>query len=1496
MALPAVKHLDPVVGVDLHSVMVTPSPTPVFLPHPHIGFMLDLREYVNAALGVIGAIAFTIVEEKAVEYLEDHPDDVKQLGDTVNAASNEAKKLGSNPTVAHVLKGATMAADIANAAGAGVGMGSIAGRPIFVNGMLRATAGTHAFHVPSLHFPLGASFAPPDPDPSNDAEAYMGSKTVLANNDPMAFLALPAMSCWAVGLEPPTHNGAHTKREHLSLPTSFMLPIPTGRPVLVGGPPIVNMAALAKGLFKAFRGSEWAKSLADKLNLKPGFLRCTVLKAEPVDATTGEVVVQQSDFTVSGRLPLEWDRCYASHERYVSAVGVGWLTPADIRLELIRHEHGVGAAAYFTDYATAFDTLPDEAGWQARVYDWQHGYALYRRGAHLVLRTTAGIEYAFVLSPDRQVQWCAMASEPDERAGLVAPVDRMADLNGNAWIFEREPDGSLIRLVECTRDGPTKRVIECGRGHPPHAARLTSLTLIDADGRVHPLARYEHDHEGNLVAAIDAMTQPHRFEYASDHRMVRHASARGVSFYYSYLKHDDGVWRADRAWGDEVVLDYRFVYDRERMETRVTDSLGHTTVLQLNARGMPVAETDPLGGVTTYRYDAQSRASARIDAAGRATTWEYDAYGNLQAQTLPDGSALRNEYDDDLRLVCVTAPGGRVWRYEWDACGNLLAQTTPAQATSRYAYDACGQLIAHVGPRGGVTRFEYDRDGNPSTRCDALGRYTQYVHDSRGNLIQAVNALGQTSRYEYDRNGNLLRAIEPGGLEIHCIYDADGNLTRYRDPLGHVTQLEYSALGHVSKRLTADGNAVEYLYDTEAQLVCVVDERGRRYELQRDAMGRIVEEVDYYGQSRQYGYDLQGRLLRSIDPLGQAIVYRTDALGRIVQKQVPDSRQPDGFRIETLTYDGGGNLVIAENPDSRVELTYDLAGRVVEEKQGDDFTIANVYDESGNRIERTTRLLAGTAVLSHTVRYAYNELDEVTTIQIGDEAPITLERDELGQIRVEHLGTALRRELSYGIDGRPARQTLLNGTGVLFASEYTYDANGNMLEKRDARLGVERFEYDPVGRLTHHVDPTSGLQRYLFDPAGDLLKTPPHASHERHAQTREGSYAGCHYTFDLSGNLVRRRDATQDLLLHWDSDGLLIETEARRIAIDGESNTRTRYTYDALHRRIGKVSHTQFGGRPASRQHSPSKRRSRVSRFFWDGDALAREFVVDGTGPDVRDLTGSIDTQDVNDQEWIYYPETFCPLALLKHRHDASFDGGDRQHLFYQTDPNGSPVRIVDARGQVRWEASYTAWGGCRAIDTYAGFRQPLRLQGQYFDDESGLHYNRYRYYDSLAGTYISPDPLGFRAGENIYGIAPNVFDWIDPLGLKRKSSRNWKALKWMPTKTGHQRQHIIPHSLRNHPIFLASGANIDAPSNLMYMPKHWSRATDPHQLIGLHRGWTKKHKEYNEMVEIYLDDLEELAHQSGWDRQTIRQEIYGLQSELRRGSRDGRFTCAKFK
>uniref|UniRef100_UPI002B1E52B8 RHS repeat-associated core domain-containing protein n=2 Tax=Pseudomonas TaxID=286 RepID=UPI002B1E52B8 len=82
--------------------------------------------------------------------------------------------------------------------------------------------------------------------------------------------------------------------------------------------------------------------------------------------------------------------------------------------------------------------------------------------------------------------------------------------------------------------------------------------------------------------------------------------------------------------------------------------------------------------------------------------------------------------------------------------------------------------------------------------------------------------------------------------------------------------------------------------------------------------------------------------------------------------------------------------------------------------------------------------------------------------------------------------------------------------------------------------------------------------------------------------------------------------------------------------------------------------------------------------------------------------------------------------------------------------------------------AKYSAYGKVTSLElaTEDYLNQPLRFQGQYFDEESGLHYNRHRYYDPDVGRYLTPDPVKLAGGVNQYRYVPNPTGWVDPLGL----------------------------------------------------------------------------------------------------------------------------------
>ncbi|MCU1755884.1 RHS repeat domain-containing protein, partial [Pseudomonas helleri] len=188
--------------------------------------------------------------------------------------------------------------------------------------------------------------------------------------------------------------------------------------------------------------------------------------------------------------------------------------------------------------------------------------------------------------------------------------------------------------------------------------------------------------------------------------------------------------------------------------------------------------------------------------------------------------------------------------------------------------------------------------------------------------------------------------------------------------------------------------------------------------------------------------------------------------------------------------------------------------------------------------------------------------------------------------------------------------------------------------------------------------------------------------------------------------------------------------------------------------------------------------------YGWDGDNLAYETRY-SDNPGERRLI-----------HYFYEPGSFIPVAQtvenlsLSLVREPTHENGyhiDRDPLWqhqpvakpfnamawYQCDHLGTPMELTDQRGEIAWSGTYQAWGLAKEKRTDSAIREnirnPLRFQGQYFDTETGLHYNRYRYYDPQVGRFISKDPIGFAGGLNVYAYAPNPVGWVDPFGLAKR-------------------------------------------------------------------------------------------------------------------------------
>jgi Domain of unknown function (DUF6531) len=368
--MPAATHFDPVVGVDIHIIQPPGPVPPVPIPHPYVGMVIDYADYAP-----------------------------------------------------------------------------IIGSTIKVNGLHRAIAGTSGKAIPK-HIPIGGMFVPPLP--ASEHEDFMGSATVEFDGDAATYMALPCLSCQSIGMPPiPRLNPKKgTKLTTLVLPTTVVLPIPKGPPVLIGGPPTISLMSvamhfvgpLAKALGKtkagkaigrlAAKGQEaagklWKKALS---SMPPGFIKCKILRAEPVNVVTGEVVVDQQDFELPGRIPIRWTRHYQSGSERPGTCGMGWETPADARLEVgperdvIFHD-GRGVGAYF-------ERLPDHRP----VMELVNGATLHRMEDHFAVRLKGGLTYYFP----------ARGPRPRPNEILVSAI---IDLCHNSLHFIRDEHG-LKEVVE----------------------------------------------------------------------------------------------------------------------------------------------------------------------------------------------------------------------------------------------------------------------------------------------------------------------------------------------------------------------------------------------------------------------------------------------------------------------------------------------------------------------------------------------------------------------------------------------------------------------------------------------------------------------------------------------------------------------------------------------------------------------------------------------------------------------------------------------------------------------------------------------------------------------------------------------------------------------------------------------------------------------------------------------------------------------------------------
>ncbi len=961
----------------------------------------------------------------------------------------------------------------------------------------------------------------------------------------------------------------------------------------------------------------------------------------------------------------------------------------------------------------------------------------------------------------------------------------------NHLLIEHAEPGGLVSRYEWDMTTPRGRVLantlstgETLRFEYDLFARRNRV--IDASGRVTTYCyddsfyftgvitpdgahtQYHRDGHGNLTLVIDPLGRRTRYSYDNVGRPIRIDRPDGTSHQFSY----DGVSRRPSA---------------------LTDPLGQTTQQRFDVRGNLTESRDPDGAVTRFELDARGLPQRIHDARGGTMQLSYDRGGRLVEYRDCLGQPTRHTYDDRGNRIATTDALGATTRYDYRRINRqdrVVAITLPDGAIERLAYDALGRLIAYM---------------------DANGQPTRYVLAAGGQPLVRENALGHTLRYQYDVHGRLCALTNENGAIHRFAWDAADRLISERGFDGRRIDYRYNAAGELVE--SADGVA-----DAQPWMAPAQDTIQRKH-YQRDLLGRLIDKISVKPgdadapelRHSRYTYNLNGRLVRARNRYARVELHYT-ASGRLA-REIICTRGGQTSTIEHA-YDGLGNRYRTVLPDGRVLMHHLYGSGHVSRITLDDATVCEFERDALHR--ETVRQQGALQTF-----YERDALGRVLRQDVRTASGIPSAEPGIARLyRYDRNGQLL--SIDDARNGRSLYQ--YDATGRLLAAvsaagneRFAFDPASNLLD--DGATGA-------VPAAPKRVWTDIEWQAYLRENVGragfnpllgpEQLATDP--QHWDDARTnRLTAYQQHRYRYDRWGNCIEKRSGAHEIrMLRWDAEHQLDRAHITRVQRGVFVHEAWGYDYDPFGRRVAKYRLPGVAANDAAGSAAETARVARhdvdATHFAWDGNRLLLE------------RTAGSQTL------YLYEPHNFIPLALvrsaappakpaeasplpqewlsLKDRYPEQWAAIERRRqkvlrkvgsetespaptavaeIFHvHADHLGTPRELTDDAGNVVWSASYSAWGAVASIDTppqrtwvrdgntlreicgeqSAPVVQNLRFQGQYFDAETGLHYNRFRYYDPDVGRFVSQDPIGLLGGNNIYLYAPNPVQWIDPLGL----------------------------------------------------------------------------------------------------------------------------------
>ncbi|WP_315814938.1 RHS repeat-associated core domain-containing protein [Paraflavitalea speifideaquila] len=428
-------------------------------------------------------------------------------------------------------------------------------------------------------------------------------------------------------------------------------------------------------------------------------------------------------------------------------------------------------------------------------------------------------------------------------------------------------------------------------------------------------------------------------------------------------------------------------------------------------------------------------------------------------------------------------------------------------------------------------------------------------------------------------------------------------------------------------------------------------------------------------------------------------------------------------------------MVEAINENSRLHIQRDARGRVISEDQ-DGHQVQSKYDKPGRRMEMVSSLGAAVNISRNAAGYI-NQLQAVN--QEGASWEAQYGYNILGLETERLLPGGILATFQYDRAGRPVEQAVNNSSRSLRHRIYAWNVNDRLQSMMNGLTrGLVQYSYDEFANLAWAKYEDNTFDCRQADHAKNFYRTKDQRDRKYGPGGRLLSANGTQYEYDEAGDLVLKTTNTgEQWCYEWLGNGMLKKV----IRPDGKAVS---FEYDALGRRTAKL----FDGY--------------ITRWVWDGNTPLHEWkyalkerpvtVIDEWGDVHKDKVEPV----TNMITWVFDEGAFRPAGKIQ--------GTQRYSIL--TDYLGTPVDMYDGAGNPIWSVEYDIYGKVRKQNTGNAVDCPFRLQGQYEDAETGLYYNRYRYYAPDEGIYISKDPIGLEGGLALYAFVDDPNSQTDIFGL----------------------------------------------------------------------------------------------------------------------------------